>query len=445
MGLKMTTEMDTKPDKEKVSTIPTHLLSGEFSGWYAELINKTNWSGHPHFCFYPDFNPNVALKDFNAEPKRTVDGLENINKQTDYFYSSNAETRERLQPLIAASLTQYLEQMPPLTSADLVQSNEKISGLLTFDFQSWFVAIEVDDPQTIASNLTTLGRLAQRFNSSGNNSLKVGVLKDWALIGDNGHHFLVSPFLGATLEQTLKQPGIDKNFKGRILATLKRFAVFCEEEGLFWRDLAPRNILIPTETKDELVFIDYEHLYQTKNLDPNERVSLDLSRRIWFGDILEQDEIDSLFDDTQVDADYSSATTPADSLEKIVYSKNEVSLREKVELQQQTALIERLHVYRNNRIFGHRIGRYLTDFVQVEDEAKLYLALKSMDYETFCRYMFVIQACIDADSKQMLSKLYKIPDEGEVITPTFLGDVQQNLDDRAKLDLVLDRYERGLR
>lgn len=446
MGLKMTADMNTKHDKEKVSTIPTHLLSEEFRNWYTSLVDEINWKGHPHFYFHPDFDPNNALKDARMEPKRIMDDFEDIGTHTNYLFSSNEETQERLQKLIGASLIQFLKHMPPLTSADIMQSGEKISGLLTFDFNDWFVAIEVGNPQTIATNLTTLGKLTQEFNSSETSLLEVNVLNEWALIGDNGNHFLVSPFIGVTLEQELKKPDMDIEFKRKVLATLKGFASFCEAEEIFWRDLAPRNILIPNGSQDQLVLIDYEHLYQSTELDARRRHSLDINRRIWFGDVIKQDEIDYLFGNSQSIRDYSDQTSKtADSLEKVVYGRDEVSSKEAEDLLIQTALIERQHVYDNNRVFGHRIGRYLTDFVPVEDEAKLYFAFQNIGYSTFCRYLFIIQGCINADSKRMLSNSYNLPNTGLAITPAYLNEIQQNLNNNEKLNTIFDRYERGVR
>lgn len=446
MGLKMTAEMNTKHDKEKVFTIPTHLLSEEFANWYTGLVDEINWNAHPHFYFHPDLDPNIALKDAKMEPKRIMDDFGDIGTHTNYFFSSNEETLERLQELVGASLTQYLKHMPPLTSADLMQSGEKISGLLTFDFNDWFVAIEVDNPQTIANNLTTLGKLTQKFKSSKTALLRVNVLDKWALVGDDGHHFLVSPFIGATLEHALKKPDVNLEFKRKVLATLKGFASFCETEEIFWRDLAPRNILIPNGSQDQLVLIDYEHLYQSTELDARRRHSLDINRRIWFGDVLKQDEIDYLFGNLQSTRDYLDRTSkPADSLEQIVYGKDEVSSKEAGDLLMQTALIERQHIYDNNRVFGHRIGRYLTDFVPVEDEAKLYFTFQNMDYATFCRYMFIVQVCINADSRRMLANSYNLPSTGLAITPVYLNEVQQNLNDNEKLNTIFDKYERSTR
>lgn len=447
MGLKITTEMNTKHDKEKQPIIPIYLLSKEFRSWYADLIGEgvlSSWDGHPHFYFHPDFAPTSALKNAGLKPKKIVqiDELKDIDIQTDYFLPSGHVIQEKLKPFVKGSLTQYLKHMPPITSADLIQNTEKVSRLLTLDFREWLVVVEVKNPETIASNLKILDGLTSEFNAQAKGELDLGVLKDWILVGESGHHFLISPFIGSTLEQTFKETKVEPRFRRKILMTLRRFASFCEERGIFWRDLAPRNILIPKGSQNQLIFIDYEHLYKTADLSSQKRRSLGINRKIWFGDILEQDKIDNLFgvaDNIVVNND--AETVSADDLEEAIYSKPEISVKEKFDLLQQTTSIERVHTYQGFVVYGHRIGRFMTDFAPIKDEAKLYFALKFLAHATFCRYLYILQKCIDNDSRNILASLYDIPNTATGLTSVFLDDVDQNLTDGAKLQKIFDIYE----
>ncbi|MCX6705690.1 MAG: hypothetical protein NTV24_01115, partial [Candidatus Woesebacteria bacterium] len=295
--------MNNKDDKEKLLSSSQDLLSNEFKNWYGSLMGKDvlkNWKGHPHFYFKSQFDPGLVINRLSSkDPKKMVsaEDISNNNLSSDYYLASGEQIQKRLTPLIGNSLTEYLQYMPPITSADLMQNSEKIGKLLTVDLKEWYVVIEIDDPVSVISNLQTLHGLTTKFNTGNKNRLKVDALKDWVLLGENGHHFLISPFMGQTMEQLFKETQVSSNTRGNILATLKRFATFCEREGMFWRDLAPRNILTPSNGQDLLVFIDYEHLYKTAELTLPKRKTLDISRRIWFGDILTQEEIDNLFGD----------------------------------------------------------------------------------------------------------------------------------------------------
>ena len=443
----MIIEMNNKDDKEKLLSSSQDLLSNEFKNWYGSLIGKDvlkNWRGHPHFYFQSQFDPSFIINRLSRKDVEEIASVEDINNNdhpADYYLTSGEQIQKKLTPLIGNSLTEYLQYMPPITSADLMQNNEKISKLLTVDLKEWYVVIEIDDPVSVISNLQTLHGLTTKFNTGNKNRLKVDVLEDWVLLGENGRHFLISPFMGQTVEKLFKETQVSSNTRGKILTTLKRFATFCEQEGTFWRDLAPRNILIPFNGQDLLVFIDYEHLYKTTELTSPKRKTLDISRRIWFGDILTQEEIDNLFGDlANIECDLDISTR-ADALERVVYSKQEITLREKFALQEKTAFIEKRHTYGDTSIYGHRIGRYLTDFVPAKDEAKLYSALRVLDHETFNRYLYLVQRCIDNDSGNMLAGLCNVSNTGFRLTPVFLGEIEQNLSDETKLLGILDKYE----
>lgn len=435
MGLTMTTEMDKKHDKEKTAPLPAHLLSGEFMHWYGGIIGKDiSTSGvHPHFYLNPDFNMDAALSPDKVRTKSTI------------VESSGSQIQEQLQPLTQINTLEYLGYMPPITSADLIQSSEKISRLLTFDFKSWFVAIEIDDPTTILNNITTLRDISDEFNRTHSSPLQLSTLEHWAVLSDGDQHLLISPFVGQTLEEALKKSEADSKYREMVVKRIKEFALFCESKGIFWRDLAPRNILLPTDYDDRLIFIDYEHLYKIGDLDSMKRRGLEISRRIWFGDILEQGEIDFMFGTTSVYGVGGSTLQKADRLERIFYGRESVTQGEIDNLQQMTAQIERRHMHADTSVYGHRIGRYLTDFVPVDDEAKLYFAFRTLDYETFCRYMFIIQGCIDIDSQKMLSSMYKPAKESLSSTSTFLAEVQHHLGSEKELEDILTKYEGGIR
>lgn len=444
----MTFEMESKDNKEKQPTTFQYLLSNEFRGWYASLGAEdklNNWKGHPHFYFNKKFETTDILNNLNAAPKnnlRNIGELGSINPSSDYFLPSGREIQRKLSPFIGRSFIQFLQYMPPITSADLPQSGNKISRLLTLNQRDWFAVIEINDPTKISANLNKLQELTKEFNKQRDGGATLSVIEDRVLLGENGHHFLISPFIGPTLEQSLKDAELTPNFKRNILITLHDFASFCENRRIFWRDLAPRNILIPTGTQNRLVLIDYEYLYKTRDLNSSKRRLLDTDRKIWFGDVLSQKEIDFLFEDYKDRENYTDTKmVSADDLEETIYSKPEISLRERFDLKQQTAFIERLHTYYEVPVFGHRIGRFLTDFTSVRDEAKLYFALGNLDDLTFRKYLYLLQKCIDNDSRNMLADIYGIPHTDSKLTSTFLSDIDKNLTDKTELQKIFDKYD----
>lgn len=428
-GIDMTVENDKK--KEMPAYLPNHLLSSEFLGWYEELTDQeaSLWNTHPHFILVPHNNRSP-----NDHDRRTCTIGE----------TNSLELQRKLEPLIDSGLVAYLEHMPPITSADLLQTNEKIMKLMTIDSKEWFVAIEVDEPEKIVENLKALDNLSKKFNERSERESEIGVLQDWAIVSEGSHHFLISPFIGNTLEQAFKAD-VDPQFRSDVIKTLSEFASFCESEGYFWRDFAPRNILIPNGTEDSLVLIDYENLFLTDDLDSEKRSALEINRRIWFGDIFTQDEIDSMFGRLNMPVSDPDALVDADDLESLVYEKDKVSLQERMSLNLMTAQIEQRHEYKDKPVYGHRIGRYMTDFTSVQNESHLYVAYTNLSNELFKRYLFIIQKCIDVDSRNMLSTSYGLNISRSSNVSDFMESVSQVLEKEEDLIATMDSYEGKLK
>ncbi len=197
---------------------------------------------------------------------------------------------------------------------------------------------------------------------------------------------------------------------------------FSEHKGFLWRDLAPRNILL-TDDKRELFLIDYEYLYKIQGMEKYKKMLLDINRKIWFGDVLSQRQISYLFSDITPQTVGINCYFKADEIEKNVLSKKIVNLEEKLIILNKTSLIERLHRYKGEKIYGHRIGRFLSDFVSAKNESKIYGILNVLDKISFSRFLLLVQRCIEVDSEEMLKEYYKKPILKRNLTMNFLNSL----------------------
>lgn len=402
-----------------------YLLSLNFKDWYGRMLPGLILAGddrHPHFQLQP--RPNI--NDYEVSEKKVAwvsNGELSLESDVQIWASSNSDKRWVVS-LQKMHLERYLMAMPAMTSSDVLLDNDKVCKLMTVDEINWYCVVELKDPAAYIKSLNAISKISEDFAQQYNTSIGIRPVTQWIIVCEDSRYYFVTPFCGQTLAQ--KWPEISVEKQRVILESMRNLLIYFEEKGLYWRDFAPRNMLLPNE--DEIILIDFEHLIETHTLPVHERIVLDKYRKIWFGDMLSVLEIDYLFDGlplfrTENDND---ALHDADSLEWIYFGQSKICFEQRLALLEMIAGVERKHESKKVVISGHRLGLYMSDFLDVEFEAALYVILRTLPAEAWPTLLRALQECIDFDQLNYIMNLYN----RSVVThvaASFLGEMQRRV------------------
>lgn len=418
-----------------------HLLSAYVGGWYRSIVSGDFFDAqfrHPHF----------ELKAYRSShecwvPEKTISCVTDgriVLDTPNTIWVSDATPQLWLDPLKNLALSRYLQDMPFMTSSDVLLGEGKLCKLMTFDEVQWYCAVELKDPEQYVKSLDAIKSVTADFNDQVEGGLTIQVSDSWAVILDGGKAYFVTPFYGQTLAQRWRDLSAEK--RKRLLDLLRDLLLFFEKRGLYWRDFAPRNMLSLTD--DSIVLIDFEHLVDIRAIPQSERVVLDRYRRIWFGDMLSQLEIDYLFEPMPVYVSDGAARCATDQLEATYFGKTEISFAERLGLLDMISNVERVHSYNGINIYGHRMGLYMSDFLSVASEATLYKILDRLPLPTWPILLQALQQTIDFDQLNYIMNLYN---KGVVTkkTEAFLKDMDSVKLSTSSLEYEVTQWTQRLR
>ncbi len=394
---KLTVRQDGNPMELK------DIVSDEFRRWYAKLLPNNppeNWKMHPHFYL----RSKKIIKSQKAKSNEIIDIIDNINLESypylkNHIIASNPEIAKRISHYDTESLLDAILQMPPITSSSIFENPNSIRRLLDLD-GVWCCVIEVSNIKTYLENWKKLSQLTSKFNEY-NELIKIVPANDWLQISQSQKHLFISRFLGQTLDQTYTK--LSSTEKINFQKISKEFLTFCDGEGIYWSDFAPRNLIL---NGNQLNLIDFEHLYLTKDLSTYDRKILSIARNRWFGDIFSSEEVNRLLaDEKESEIDYSLLIS-ADNLEATFYNKDRITVGDKISLLLMTNQVERQHRYKGKIIMGHHMGLFLSDYVSEQYEAKIYILLKKLPGKDWPKFLYHLNEFIDKDQANLLSSFY---------------------------------------
>lgn len=414
------------------------LLSKKYRLWYEKLLPEyppNRWEKHPHFYLKKKTLPTKKLYKkiyiFKNSYRRQLKG--------NYFLSSSTSFNKTLKTFHQHSLYDYLKGMPPITSSDLIQDPRKASSLLTLNHKTWYVVIEVINPQRYIGTLEILKKITNKFNKKGLTRIKLNIVKEWVLIREQQKHLFISPFQGYTLDQQFRDKDLSKENKENLIRALNKFVNFCEEKGFYWRDLAPRNIFY-NAGKKQLVFIDFENLYKVNELTNLQRAYLDQFRKVWFADIFTSKDIERIYSGLPRISVNGRANIPSDSLERAYFKKDQIKAIDRLNFMKLTSKFEKKHKLGKCHIYGHRMGLYLSDFLSSEQEAMVYFAMDKLSKDGWVKYLYLLQQCIDWDQEGYLNAIYRhkkyIPK-----TNKYLDYINRNLHNKRLMKNLFGKIE----
>jgi hypothetical protein len=405
---------------QPVGSNAQYLLSDYAKEWYQNIIPDSYFDGlyrHPHFLL----QERLSEQEYNVPEKtvkQIVDGIIDL-EDPQVIWISDTTSQSWLDPLKTLGLSRYLKTMPFMTSSDVLLGEDKLCKLMTFDEITWYCVVEIKNPVQYIKSLDTIRKVTVDFAIQAKEQFVIHTVDNWAVVCDNEKVYFITPFYGQTVEQ--RWPTLPEKKQQKLLNSLRDLLLLFEKKGLYWRDFAPRNMLCPNE--DEIILIDFEHLIDTYDISLSERIVLDKYRRIWFGDVLSQTEIDYLFEAMPVYEVNRSVRCKADEMEEAYFGRSEIILEERFALLDMISKVERTHKYKKGVIHGHRLGLYMSDFLSSKSEASLYKILGRLPVSTWPTVLRTLQQTIDFDQLNYIISLYNKGVTTKV-TETFLDEMR---------------------
>jgi glutamate/tyrosine decarboxylase-like PLP-dependent enzyme len=205
------------------------------------------------------------------------------------------------------------------------------------------------------------------------------------------HVWVLSPHLGITLEDCLRDHEIDRQ---PVIETLRALRAAMIERGQIWQGFAPRNMFLVDDT---LVLIDFEEMVEVAT-DPVRAAECQLWHQVFFADCLEEAEFASLFGDEGNDVP-SQTIVPADSFERALLNVEVVTFGQRRDLLLASVGLEGRHRRPDGGLlFGHELGHFWGDFVPVEIETRIFSSLAGVaDRSERTACLEVFEAAMEAD------------------------------------------------
>lgn len=192
---------------------------------------------------------------------------------------------------------------------------------------------------------------------------------------------VISPFLGITIEDGLRESIYSKKDRYRIIKSLAVLRNNMIRKGISWQGFAPRNMFY---RNDKIYLIDFEEIY---NIDDKWNFYSSLYwHKIWFQDCLSDDEFKLIFagDEKILEDIYQNIEGAPDAFERAWFGKKIITWNERKELFELTLTIEKAYLRKNpiisqeKMIYGHQLGHFWGDFLEPDKEVAIYRFAKKI-------------------------------------------------------------------
>lgn len=278
--------------------------------------------------------------------------------------NSNPLAKGLERDLRGRTFAQFFRKGIPITSSAMVLDISGTSPKLMFCEGVPYVAVSLRNDRTYLDNYY---RIAELLNNA---SLEnVGVVPEIAIVRSEGDFYFISKYMGIDYETAV----LDQN-KGYLDRELQRTTTAIEdalvERGIFFRNLAPRNLIRGEDGK--VYVIDFDNVIE---LDDDNAINIymkNLNRLAWFADIFNTDIIQRMFHQFDI-PDKSKVMVRTGNFEKrfLQSEDTEITLEEYARIFQYALDFEKRDIYKGVAILGHQLGRFISDYWDEDKEAEL--------------------------------------------------------------------------
>ena len=359
-----------------------NILSKVYEAWYRELFRlknipfPKNLEIHPHNVLRPDtyLNSDKIVKkipiSFVYEAPSFI--------ETNIIYTNSSKLK--CLKCRASTFDSFFASLPPISNGNMYLEIGNSPKLFLSNNED-FVIVKVKNLEEYVKNYFLLKSIIEESGIT-----NLSVIPEIGFVKSKNDNYFISWFKGNDYEIEIllnKKDYLKKNLEK---ASKKANQLFIEN-GLFIRNLAPRNLIY---SKNKTFIIDYDNIYELQVQNYQKIWELQITRRVWFGDIFEPNLINKLFQKLDFKIELSKVVK-ADYFEEKFFCKKQITLKERKTLFKLTAMLERKSNYCGINIFGHQLGRFISDFWEETSEVSLlkYLSNHTNNLEKIRLILFI--------------------------------------------------------
>lgn len=390
-------------------------LSPSFISWYYHiLIDKAEELGIPLGKLFSNLilinHPHDLLGSMDKYKitSKPSSPMKNIIKAKSPYLSSV------LKKFCYKGFSEIFQGLPPISTGSLFLDKGTSPKLLFLDSCA-YVAVDISGKDNYYLNYTTIKCLISKYHLKNKD---ISVIDNIALIKNGKKQYFISEFKGLDYESEIIEY-CNTGIITELYEISKGLEEYFESQDYFFRDLAPRNLIHSKDGKTYL--IDFENLYHMDRDNLLECFINILPIRVWFSDILDDQEIDKILGNINL-TDNDRILINADSFDQQFYNKKVISLAERETIYKIVSSWERKDNYKGIKIYGHLLGRFISDFWAEESEVLL-LKFIHANPAQLAKLRAALYLLSRIDQELLLRKKYNLDTNLDLLSENYFKQV----------------------
>lgn len=398
-------------------------LSPTYCSWYSDILTQKVIEGeiienrtterlangvHPHYVLIEAMD---GMSKYLGETIFAPDIRDNQGN-SEIVVSNNLKLLEFIKTIPTSFFSDFHKQLSPMTTTRLFLDLGSQPRLLFIPGGETYVVVGINSPTEYLDNYY----LIKDMLASSHDNHGVSVVDEIGFINSGSRNFFISRFMGFDFETEIidcKNPRL----KQPLCLMTRQIDELSIKKGFLLRNLGPRNLIHGPNNATYIV--DFDHVYEIAKSRKEDLYTHELSRKMWFGDVLAPAEIEALF--TSINTEVDASASRADTFEQKLFGKGEISLKEKEEAYRMIRLFESQDFNHGVEIYGHQLGRFISDFWGEDLEVELYKLLLFTDPEIVRDLRFVLYILSRIDQELLLRQKYGMDIEKELLSILFFN------------------------
>jgi hypothetical protein len=419
-----------KYPNQQVQLVGTNrFLSPSYKKWYADIIHELSNGNnisfddfnnyyHPHDLItkliQKKSNSTISLTKITAEfqKKITCCNDKEVVKTNDQGLVEFFQTNK------IPKFLDFFNQLPPVSSNSLFLDIGTAPKILITNANKAYVVVNIKSQEHYLSNYYLVQNLIDDLIVD---NIKISTIPKIGLVSSGDSQFFLSEFMGYDYETE-----IIENKKFCLKAELKTISTQIEsnfrKKGIFFRNLAPRNLV--HGDKNTCYIIDFDNVYKIDQINDYVFYSKELNRKVWFADLFNKQEIETIFKSPIYSCDILVDTK--DAFEINFFRKDKITIKEIHHLYDLICDFEKYDKYKFLNVYGHQLGRFISDFWPQEMEIQMYkyIEFKSNKVREIRAILYLISRI---DQELLLRQKYGLNTGLCMLSNLFFAGIEKNL------------------
>lgn len=369
-------------------------LSPTFAQWYGDIFASLNIKGKNYY------HPHQLLTNFLVRNREKSKGgfkvkfTKNVLKITDLdvLYTNDHGLSSYLDSKNIKSFDEYFDSLAPVSSGSLFLDKGTSPRLIIVNHDLAYVVVGVHELEKYLANYIKIKNYLL-------NEPNIGIIEEIGVIKSGSGSYFISRYMGFDFESEI----IENNryeFLNKLLEATSRLKTCFEKNNLFVRNLAPRNMI---NGDGKVYLIDFDNIYDQLKVKHSTLITHMFSRRLWYSDVFERDIVNMLFPIKLNDS--IEAYSKCDDFEVKYFDAFRVKLKDKICLYNLVEEFESKNVFRGHNVYGHQLGRFITDFWGDDLEVKFYKYLRN-NVDKIDQIRAILYLVSKIDQELLLRKKY---------------------------------------